>query len=1565
MKAQLYRASLALLCLGHGLVGCGTKTDEEAPPAKFVAEESHCSEDPLDLVGGACVEVDDCPCGTFCEYGLCTVECVGDSNCQEGEACTRFGYCATAQISLLTSAPLENPDSDPQFLPRDLLAAGEGEDVITLSSSGDPTGVPALIPAVDHGIGVSPSWTIFAPGQVQRLTVKLAEQGDFRLLASDVFQVRCEDDGSFATECTGQIDPETLSTQVAVRVDPDAEALPGQAGQIVAFSPHHRATSTVELASTEGISADTLIQDGIVEAGVYEGSFELTKFGSSTTAVQGLLQALAVNAQIFPNGVIHLVETTGQLGLHEFKGFFSEEAGTWSLDLVSGRVLPPATEDLSAEVVLEFSPSEVAIHTGFLKLNLRGAYLGSSAKSDKQNAPTLEGILTLRYTGELDLTSTAPALEDELLSQNPFERSLAVSAYESAVGLASACDFEPLACAQHVLCRQDGQPLSLTVEGNPIPYEFVNTDNDGPSASLRCDSGHSLGFPLFDPVTAQGFGASLSACVRDIGDFLATSVPELQVTEGELDAYLETNGCVSPHRVIAALGMLQEETKPGPEELALANHLLGRWLQTLTFMVNGRLELLKAEASGDVDGPRETLTDVLDMSLKASELVLHPRFNRLLVEQPATGLTETDYRVFFGMANGKSQELYQSPVFADMLDLVSAQSRALAALGRSTCGGSSTTAEKEYLQLVDGFHAHSAPLMAKALFLYQRAEEDSVSGDWNSPTERAVVRNISGTNELNEVVEACREGRNAIGISDLDLPLVFRSPETSAERFSAISDFLIGTTPSSTAWVPSAITEASDALELLRSSSLAAVDRQLMAAKLSDDQQDREAAIHLNYGAQVVTACGEKGGLTTLNSLGQNVDPDTCFVAPECVVPDEQLADRLEFSSVAYDLCVAGKLRKHVGPIAGAGDLEAGKRFLDLINQAPERALGWDVLGDGVCTASQSLVNWDWRYHDCTDDDPRTRDWGEKLLSTIDASKMAEITGSCNALKSEIEGQRPSSIPSSCSQADDCPIGFACKGKSCQADVTSENQDPSCFDGTLGEHALAIRASSLTLDTARAEFAELTERYEIAMKGCYIRAAANKAIEVEQDNFNRTMNDLRDAQRSAEQTAALLDFGTSLLNPTKFAEGLSKNMQRGLKVASLASKAAKGSAKDIGRSLDKARDAHDEAVEKIRAKKEQDVCFNDARVHLVGASSAALRVETAATNGAEELLAFDNAKSKLQRVIDDGRTELAREAAGEIVPLAHDFFIDEKATVYERKFGIAQRATYLAVRAVEYEFQTCDSLRTKVVEARTPDDLDEVISSLLANSSSARLGGKSPSDGLAVVSMRDEILQLQSHEGLEGLQNLTKEERFQVLLTSPRFAAFNSEGEYIGQRIPFSIAPRDSGADAVPLLNGSSCAERLWSVNASLQGQDYMVERDSSFVEITLEKKNTFFSTLCSDSCSGGDGYGRQVASVRPSRNLFADPFYGASSGVSTATGEESEFASGRIRAYRDIERATLESDDYADGDTSELAGRGLWGDYALFIRAADLSIGGSQGLALHKLDDILLRFDYVSVAQD
>jgi hypothetical protein len=202
---------------------------------------------------------------------------------------------------------------------------------------------------------------------------------------------------------------------------------------------------------------------------------------------------------------------------------------------------------------------------------------------------------------------------------------------------------------------------------------------------------------------------------------------------------------------------------------------------------------------------------------------------------------------------------------------------------------------------------------------------------------------------------------------------------------------------------------------------------------------------------------------------------------------------------------------------------------------------------------------------------------------------------------------------------------------------------------------------------------------------------------------------------------------------------------------------------------------------------------------------------------------------------------------------------------------------------------------------------------------------------------------------------------------APRYAVYDDAGNYRGQEIPFTIQPfgalRLGDSGGIPLLSGLNCAERLWSVNASIHGEDLMAGTNTSIATVQIRKRNTFSSQWC----AAREGEDTQLASTRPSRNLFVDPFSARSWTQDAAllelteTREPSAFSGATVQARLNVPRSELERESYTDGDSEALAGRGVFGDYVLFIPAPTQSVDGSAGLRLENVEDVLIRLDYVA----
>jgi hypothetical protein len=162
------------------------------------------------------------------------------------------------------------------------------------------------------------------------------------------------------------------------------------------------------------------------------------------------------------------------------------------------------------------------------------------------------------------------------------------------------------------------------------------------------------------------------------------------------------------------------------------------------------------------------------------------------------------------------------------------------------------------------------------------------------------------------------------------------------------------------------------------------------------------------------------------------------------------------------------------------------------------------------------------------------------------------------------------------------------------------------------------------------------------------------------------------------------------------------------------------------------------------------------------------------------------------------------------------------------------------------------------------------------------------------------------------------------------------------------------------------CAERLWRVTATIQGDGLSDSQPGASIKIL--KRNTFGSQWCEGK---GDGTSSlQVGHLQPSRNLFQD------NPGAVVPGETNAFSTAAIYPWFNVRRSDFYKTTYQDGASEELAGRGLYGDYVLLFPAEllegkslpnppDTELYGSPRInefPLDKVEDVLIRFDYLSV---
>jgi len=398
--------------------------------------------------------------------------------------------------------------------------------------------------------------------------------------------------------------------------------------------------------------------------------------------------------------------------------------------------------------------------------------------------------------------------------------------------------------------------------------------------------------------------------------------------------------------------------------------------------------------------------------------------------------------------------------------------------------------------------------------------------------------------------------------------------------------------------------------------------------------------------------------------------------------------------------------------------------------------------------------------------------------------------------------------------------------------------------------------------------------------------------------------------------------------------------------------------------METAIDEHDLAIQKMENNSDEQICYNDATAELVGALTQSIRIEKAFLELNRQLVEFENLKNDTQLQINRLQSDHATEVARPRAALMANLWLDANIDRAHDKLWTAKRAAWLGLRALEYETQgDYGSYRDDILAARTPLDLESVLENMRDVLETRTLHGGSAGQLLAVVSFRDDVMQLvdQSDQS-DDWHTLNSEQRLQSILTDAQYQT--GEGDI---RIPFTVAPlapdSPDSTIVIPLQTETDCAERLWSVNAALVGEDLNrdVDDETTFARVLIEQRNTFSSQWCVPEDHAED---MQTSSTRPLRNLFADPWDPEADPYQSTDGNQ-DFTRARLSAYYGVGQAELEQEEYFNGDSLELAGRGLYGDYALIIPAGVWAAADDEtGLALEEIDDLLLRFDYVSVAQ-
>jgi hypothetical protein len=1130
--------------------------------------------------------------------------------------------------------------------------------------------------------------------------------------------------------------------------------------------------------------------------------------------------------------------------------------------------------------------------------------------------------------------------------------------------------------------------------------------------------------------------ALLGACLGDLEAIRTAAPAQPAAGSGGAGLSLvlgDAARCLDPGRFFLALGLATDDARSqllgpagpnGERAGAQAHRLIQRHVQLLGFQAREVLEqeqlgqVIRALGDASLPDPSSVLLD----SLAGWNLLLHPRFAAALAALPGAVLAAPDYRPRLGVGTPPVQahhEQYDSLAIAMQETLRTQMELAEVLVQRAARAGDRSVLSTVgvLLRTRQAIVPLVKDLVARAV---AHAEATSAPAPaWLMRYERARGAAEAAGSRLLAAADALQSGRNPLGIEDSDLPLYFYgTPPGAGDRFFAISDYLLGDGPGSMAWAPAQVEVAQDALQAARTAWLAQRDRALDVVLEIDARATREAAIARAAGDQLLELCGDHRwpDLSADDLLDQTpaLNVDTCFFknGVACQVSQRDYSQLWKKADVQRQLCQAGLRATTSTKVSGLST--------DWTSTGVETAhpgvsdFDWMLmtrvkLGDDlepkdppklVCTGGQlepcndgtgrqcftcSIEKYHLRYRSLSRTDFRrffpdqsdSEFWnGSKYIKEAKLKLPLDI-GTLRVTSSGASGKESLS-----ESADRCKRSYGGRSTPPTLDELSANPAnvPSCYAGSLGELALSVQASVKAAEKARAELGTYTESYDIAMRSCIRLQQGNDFIQRATLEHDAHMSRMR-AFKLGFDVVARVARGVKETQDlaTAGASGAVETAGASVATAAVGAAAAQVEAAadvvslSLQMAMDQSEQDHERVVAEMQMNTELDRCVIEAELHLVGARAAALNFQTAIIDIERAAVELQNAKDRTRRTFDQGQADLAQARTSPLRRSANDFWLDEAVSTFTREMHLARRVSYLAVRAVEYEVQQSLAARGDVLEAEIPDDLDTVIDDLMTITGTRQLNGAMPSGLKSVVSLRRHLLQLADRSGAPaGDLPLTEVQRFRLLLMDVRYQTLDDNGVYLGQLIPFHLAPLGTlglgGQVGAYVFAANDCAERVWSVNASLHGEEGLFEGDDpSFVRIDLLKRNTFYSQWCIPPAGGAEPF--QVASVRPTRNLFREPGLGPVPGTRSVA-ETDEYTRARIEAYFNVPRDEFEQDAYANGDTSELAGRGLYGDYALFIPAGILSTLGEDGvptggLRLDRLTDILIRLDYVSVARN
>lgn len=505
---------------------------------------------------------------------------------------------------------------------------------------------------------------------------------------------------------------------------------------------------------------------------------------------------------------------------------------------------------------------------------------------------------------------------------------------------------------------------------------------------------------------------------------------------------------------------------------------------------------------------------------------------------------------------------------------------------------------------------------------------------------------------------------------------------------------------------------------------------------------------------------------------------------------------------------------------------------------------------------------------------------------------------------------------------------------SCQnvTSMTVASAPATCLRGELGEQVLAIQAAAIGFENSKRDHDRAIDRHNAAVDYCSRRKALHDQAQRALAAHQQHMKSLRKKRRFLGliddyiKNGAAASVGAITRNPAAIGNAWEIS-DAGMALNILDVK--------LAASEEEENDRWASVVQALGAELDGLQCRQDAENQKFAIDATSDVMRQMGHDYTAALFRLEKSRNELTALIVEAEGEIRTQEQIERAPPHHHFWMEDNIEEYGKHLRNARRLTYLTLRSFEYESQQSIGRRGKVLTARDPGDLREVVTEIeQRNAPMQGENGFVVGETSVVFSLRDEILRLGdlvNDNPPPGYPSVTPEEAFRILVRSESAAIHDANGLYLGQGIRFEMRP---GA-----WSETSCAERIWRVTMSLQMAGTLPN-----ARIVLAEENAFGSQQCNVSDRGT----LHMARIRPHHNLML--------GDSPANFvRPSQYTEMNVNAH--INRSREDMEVLIEGEHGGFAGRGLYGKYLLLFPAQTF-----PDAVLAGLNDVLVRFDIVEV---